>query len=167
MNAIIFYGDKNDDKIKNAIVRALSNYNKLNSISLYEYEDIADSVNILNKSGIFVFKNSSSDKQVIIPKGFIAVFSDINLDAISKLEKLDIPAVSCGMSSKDTISVSSIDDYSVMISIQREILLFSGEKIEPHDFCVFLKEKLDIYPLLVASLTLILSDVSTQDKYLF
>ncbi len=58
-------------------------------------------------------------------------------------------AISCGMSSKDSITYSSINDEKALICIQRRII-FNGKAYEPCEFPVMLNKNISDYQNLIA-----------------
>lgn len=153
MIPIILYGKETETSVDKALSRACDSLRKINKnkeFCIFQYnecniEDFKDS------KGIFVFKGSLGvKKDVVIPKEFIAVVSANNHSAASILRKINVFAITCGTSPKDTMSISSLDYLNAVVSLQRIIKNIDGEVIEPQDFIVHLKEETAIYPLLTA-----------------
>ena len=52
------------------------------------------------------------------------------------LQRLKLPVVSCGLSAKDTVSVSSVNKDGVSVSVQRKIRTVNGKIVEPREISV-------------------------------
>jgi len=167
---IIIYGDFNENLIGLKLCRTLSKYGgvlhlyggDINEISVgspyflvYETEHL-NSLQVEN--AVVIFNNSNNlDCPKIAPScniSYIVNAQDSN--ALSKLLSLSIPAIVCGMSAKDSITISSIRETQAVISVQREITLLSGKKLEPCEFKVTNIDKVDEDDLLIVCAILIL-----------
>ena len=87
----------------------------------------------------------------------IAVVNSNNTEALQTASALKIPAVTCGMQSKDTITLSSITQESAVLSIQRSIVTFDNTVIEPSEIPLTLHSSLDNFTILAVCAILILS----------
>ena len=70
----------------------------------------------------------SMDRPPAIPKHGIAVVATASRKAVAQS---GLPAITCGLSAKDTITLSSSTADSLLISLQRGITSFSGAPVEP------------------------------------
>ena len=181
MYNVIIYGNGNSNSINETLIRALSNYGGVhshieNSISSHpESEKQKFLLYDLNKfpsiskcSGFLIFKKSflPFDKN-LIPNNFIPILDSHNLNAAQILKGTDKLAITCGTSSKDTLSIASLDDNTAVISLQRYVKAFNSKIIEPHDFTVKLSKETQPYPLLVTCAVLILSEFNTKSGFEF
>ncbi len=73
-------------------------------------------------------KNLKITTKIAIVYGDVIFNHNRNIDA-SKF-------ITYGMSAKNTFTISSVDDDSILIAIQREINNFSGEKLSISEFSV-------------------------------
>ena len=167
MIPIILYGKENETGVDKALWRICNSLRKINQnkeFCIFKYDEDAIE-DFKNSKGIFVFKGSLGfNKNIVIPKGFIAVVSANNHSAASILRKIDVFAITCGTSPKDTMSISSIDYLNAVVSLQRIIRNIDGEVIEPQEFIVHLKEETAIYPLLTALTVFVLCNKDQNEN---
>ncbi|OJU11329.1 MAG: hypothetical protein BGN88_06715 [Clostridiales bacterium 43-6] len=123
---------------------------------LYEFEHAP----VFNMdTGIIVFKKELPDHvSLSIPSGFQAIVESDNQPALALLKKLRVPAITCGMSVSDTLSISSHEENSASISLQRDVMNVINEKIEECEITVKMTEEISSYSLLAISAVLLLSD---------
>ena len=166
MIPIVICGDKSDDCISKLIKRILSIYEFNGVCELIEDENIP---NIdMDHNGIVVFKNSFKvNKKKVYFKNFISIFESQNTKVKDMLRLEKNKVISCGMSLKDTLSISSLDFSSAMVSLQREIINLSLTKIEPHEFKISFDNNIGPYPLLASVAVLLLIDTPKYKKYNF
>ena len=116
------------------------------------------------EKGIFVFKNKISRYAGLkVPKGWLAVVDAGNVSALSVLQKSGISAVTCGMSAKDTLNLSSSKEFSAVVSFQRQMYSLSGQEVYEQDVPVRLEKEMDPYVILSACAVLALADRQPQD----
>lgn len=65
-----------------------------------------------------------------------AVSGGDDVRALSALQKVKLPLVTCGMSPRDTLSLSARNEQSFSFSLQREVVTVFDEKIEPCELIV-------------------------------
>lgn len=117
-------------------------------------------------SGILLFKKSfrfCGAKKAV--SGLVPVFSSSHAGAAIFLKGTGLPAITYGMSSKDTVSIAGLDDEGASISIQRSIRTLGGAIIEPGDIRVRLSRPLSAEQILLLSTVLLLGD--EQPAYQF
>ena len=78
----------------------------------------------------------------------IAIAESHNKRAMQLLSQVDIPVITCGLSGKDTFTLSSIGESSAVVSIQRTISTWDGHEISPIEIPIRTKGKVDHYGLL-------------------
>ena len=88
----------------------------------------------------------------------VAVVLSDNGRAMELLSHSQVKGVTCGFSSRDTLTVSSISAESAVICLQRAITTFSGARIEPVELPVRLSRPVDMFSLLCVAAILILAD---------
>lgn len=71
---------------------------------------------------------------------FIGICEDINVAAIKIFEKNSIPVITYGNNHKNTITVSSMEDKELLITLQRKLKNIYGEDIYPADYKITLKK---------------------------
>ncbi len=66
--------------------------------------------------------------------------------------------ISCGLSSKDTLTLSSFTADSAVVSLQRSITSLSGAIVEPGDYPISIGATIDQFSILASVAVLILTD---------
>ncbi len=180
MNNILICGKINgyDENIKDSIIRAGSSYGKIQlyngkvlnfnqapDFNIYESEQIPKTS---GTKGILIFKNNFKNiLDFVNINNFIPVVDTYNTEAVNILKRANIATISCGMSAKDTLSISSLDYSSALVSLQRNIKTLYDNIIEPHDFVVELKKETLPYPLLASCAMLLLSNIDSSNGFSF
>lgn len=114
--------------------------------------------------GIVVMKQelpllTAAARPLPLPGGFVAVADSANAEAVELLRKTGVCAVICGMSQKDSVTFSSLDAESAVVSVQRELRTLRGGTVEPGEISVaFTAEPPSGYPLLAAVTVLLLGE---------
>ena len=85
------------------------------------------------------------------------VLSDNGRD-MELLSHSKIKGITCGFSTRDTLTVSSITTESAVICLQRTLTTFSGATVEPVELPVTLSRPMDMFSLLCVAAVLLLSD---------
>jgi len=169
---IILYGDPADTSLTLPLCRALSNhggalYVGVNCVSEYSVvspEFFVFETDRLDSCGadkaILLFKTKSSlYRPKITPADSVAAVAEYeDAAAAEAAKKLSVPLVTCGMGSKNCVSVSSVDEKSAVIAVHRPITLLSGKDLLPCEFNVATQTKMSGYPLMALCATLILSE---------
>lgn len=146
MNGIVFLGSENDEFIKQV-------YDKINNI--VKCNLICDSHVVLEEESRFCVVSMKKLGKIkckklilIITRNFETMMPYINTDISAAvifsqnqcemkfLKDFNINTISCGMSTKDTVTFSSNDSISKVICLQREIYDINGNAIDPFDYPV-------------------------------
>lgn len=121
-----------------------------------------------NIKGVIIFDDSfKSCAKKQVNNCLIPVIHSQNRKAIAQLKDTNCVAITCGTSSKDTLSLASIKNKSATISLQRELFDIYGTCIEPMDFTVTLQKERGVYPTLAACAALLLCGIDPSDGYCF
>ncbi len=169
---LILYGDIKDKSITSKLCRVLSGYGgvlyfsdskavKYGDISevrfnIYECDNLRE---ISIENSIFIFKSKqTSNRKIKLCDNIIVITEPHNHAAITAISENQNPCITCGMSSNDTVTISSISDNSVTISIQRSIKDLKNNVIDPCEFTLELKSFCDGYTLLSTICALIAYD---------
>ncbi len=67
---------------------------------------------------------------VLLPAGAVGLLSSDNLNAAEWIRRCGIRAITLGMSSKDTLTLSSITSDSAVLCLQRAISDLSGNTLD-------------------------------------
>lgn len=105
-----------------------------------------------------------------VPPGFVAVAHSADRTALRLLERQGAPAVACGMSAADTVTLSSIREGGAVVTLQRSLCDLSGRWLEPGDYPVKLAFPISDYGLLAGLAALLLAGVdptaALKDKWI-
>lgn len=85
------------------------------------------------------------------PKGIIGICNEDNINALKLFKDNNIPVITCGRGNKNTITVSSVAEDSVLLSLQRGISDINGRYIEPCEIKVQLSKNEDLFSHLAAT----------------
>jgi hypothetical protein len=119
--------------------------------------------------GIAVFKSATSgnglwtNAAARLPAGFTAVVEPDNVGAVGIIKALRLRTITCGLSQADTLTFSSIDTASAVISLQRAVRSLYGGTILPRDIPVSFVKEFGCYPLLAAAAVMLLCEMPFPD----
>lgn len=99
--------------------------------------------------------NLKKFKNQCFSKGFIGVCSENNKNALKFFKKNKLSVITCGTGTKNTLSVSSIEDSSMLLCLQRSIANIKGNIIEPCEIKVTFKNHQNLFSLLAVVSALI------------
>ena len=174
----MLYGDREDHSVSRALFRVLSERGR---VAYWKDEGIEErgsgAVNYMIAEyetpprlqvarGVFVFKDHiSCPLPVQIPEGFVAVAHSASARSLALLRQNDCPAVVCGMSLRDTVTLSGNQQSSVAVSLQRQMVDLQGRTIEEREIPVSLSVPLEGYPLLAACAVLLLTQGEPEKDF--
>lgn len=94
-------------------------------------------LNSINNKGIILFFSSTANyNSLSIPNGFIGICEGINKNALKRLMEIKTKTITFGLSKTDTITLSSISDDKIQISLQRPITNLYGINVDPFEFSI-------------------------------
>lgn len=109
------------------------------------------------EQAVFIFKEASA-----LPAHFpgcshcIAVVdASADRQMLEMIGQTMLPAITCGLSSRDTMTLSSIGQDSAVITLQRSICCFDGEMVEAQEIPLQLTSPMDNFTLMAAAAVLI------------
>lgn len=128
---------KNESYIKEILANKL----KGNTTIVFTKENIENLRNITFETILILSNNEEVLSKRVIVKDIIkkAKYLIINSDEeirLNSLENIDLNVITFGFNSKSTITVSSVRDEGILLCIQRNMLLASGDKIEPQEISI-------------------------------
>ena len=178
MTNIILCGKANDTSISCTLLPSLSKYGGVQyygsdritllgedkmKFLVYDCEKLPQ---IELDSGIILFKNSfNASEQIKIPSRFLCILEMKNVHAAELLNSTGTAAITCGMNSKDTLSVAGLDETSATLSLQRSVMTVDGNILEPHDFTVRLMSKLSPNRILAVCAVLLICGIDSANGY--
>ena len=71
-----------------------------------------------------------------LPEQTVAIANAQNVEVLQRLEGTALRTVPCGLSSRDTFTLASSTEESQVVALQRSLVSFHGETIEPMEFPV-------------------------------
>lgn len=168
MELLLFLGDQNDNRISSKLARILgdeviasfgsSQLSFNNTGGRYILADAGTKINNVNcKRCVAVFKEGFKDSGITLDGAITAVLPSGNHCAANVLARCAVPALTCGFSSKDTLTLSSLGNENAVISLGRRIKTLAGLSIEPIEIPVALSGEYDGYTLLACAAVLLLT----------
>jgi hypothetical protein len=107
---------------------------------------------------IIVFGGKSRYDLFVTRQDKTVVIADSqNNEQLEYISSTKLPAITCGLFAKDTITLSSIESDSAVINLQRSITCFNGDIAEPQEIPVRFSKPTDNYLLMAAAAIFILT----------
>lgn len=170
MFKIIIYGECNKNLTGLKLCRTLSHYGGVLYFCGGDISEISvgtpcfvvyetDCINSLQvEDAVVIFNNSKNEScpKITSSCNISCIVNSQDSQALSKLLPLSLPAIVCGMSAKDSITLSSIGETNAVVSVQRELVLQSGKILEPCEFKVLNIDNMDDDDILTICAVLIL-----------
>lgn len=100
---------------------------------------------------------TSPPEDILLPARCPAILSSENQAAVEFVRQRDLLPLDCGLSLRDTLTLSSRTSSSVMISLQRPVSRLDGVMLEPVEIPLSLTRKWSPYALLCCAGVLLLS----------
>lgn len=104
------------------------------------------------EAAILVFKDVVS-----LPAGFsgelpsVAVVDSSNKELVELVSLTKLPAITCGLSSRDTLTLTSIKEDSAVLGLQRSLTCFDGMVEDPQEIPLRLDGPMDSFTLMAAA----------------
>jgi hypothetical protein len=112
---------------------------------------------------VFVYRDYESVNPVLPTNtNAIAIVDSSKEDLLTYVATTGLPAITCGLSAKDTVTLSSIRTDSAVINLQRAITCFDGSLAEPQEIPVSRREDADSFALMAASAICLLAGKSPE-----
>lgn len=117
-----------------------------------------------------VSENEIKKRDIVIADKTLAgndsrVFAFIIDAAVTNFGYHDENVITCGISSKATVSISSKTEEETVLSIQRELMNIYGETIEPQDFVIRTSRMFDDFIFAAAATAVILCTKKHGNNY--
>jgi len=160
---VILAADKNDKPFWNTISRELEkDFSIIRAYDgkLYTSVNVAEMVltdinsfrQFNTESTIMVFKNiDGADIDSITGNSQIAIVDSANDNLMHHVANMQIPAITCGLSARDTVTLSSISVDGAVVNLQRGMTGFYGDEIEPQEIPAIIEEEADHFALMSAT----------------
>ena len=111
---------------------------------------------------VFTEKTQKFAKQ-LFPIGIIGICEDQNKEALDSFKNNNNAVITCGANNKNTVTVSSFNNDSFLITLQRTVIDINGKKIEPCEFKIKITEKFMPYSILAGAAVLILNGIIPKE----
>lgn len=117
----------------------------------------------INK-GVAVFCDDTERfKEQVLPSGIIGICEDTNKNALKLFFKNRTPVISCGLGNKNTVTLSSLTDNSLLVTLQRNIKSMYGLSIEPADFKITLWKKYSPFSVMAGATILLINGIIPKE----
>ena len=93
------------------------------------------------------------------PKGIIGICDCYNKNSLEIFAKHPMEVITCGMGRKNTVTFSSINQDTALLTFQRNITDFSGRTIEPAEYRLKLKTKYNNFSVMASFTILLLNGI--------
>ena len=114
--------------------------------------------------GIAVFcDNTDRFKNQTFPKGIIGICEDTNINALELFKQSNTPIISCGLNGKNTVTLSSFIDNTLLVTLQRNITNFYDTEIEPCEFKIKLNKSYSPFSVLTSATILMLKGITPKE----
>lgn len=131
---------------------------KFTVINLHRNTDLKISGGIVVIAG-----NCKRFAKQLLPAGVIGICEDTNRDALMLFKKNRTPVISCGMDARNTVTVSSLSENTLIAALRRTVTDVKGRELEPAEFKIKLSS--DVTPFsAMACVTALLLLGSETDK---
>ena len=105
---------------------------------------------------VYVLKDAQEEEGFLPSPHAVAVVHSQDESSLRFCAKHHLRTLTCGLSSKDTLTLSSVTAESAVICLQREIGTLGGEVLEPYEIPVKLRRAVDRMELLSLAAVLLL-----------
>ena len=155
MVTILIAGEGEEKDLYSALDFALSKYFGQGQLAI---SDINSYKPTKNDNVIVLYKRPQpSVASLEGARAAIAVVDSGNEQLIAHVSKTRLLAITCGLRSRDTITLSSIDPESAVIDLRRTITCLDGSEVEPQEIPLRYNLPKDNFLLMCIAAILILS----------
>ena len=150
----ILVADNDDGEFSAELSDALSGYFNEGELKLY---DIKSSPPTVNDSVIVVYKQPQPTVFQFQGSGVAVAIVDSGDEALLEhVSGTRLPAITCGLRSRDTITLSSMAKKSTVIDLRRSVSCLDGSTVEPQEIPLRHKKTNDNFLLMTMAAILIL-----------
>lgn len=111
---------------------------------------------VIKKGIAVIIDDTDRFERQIFPKGIIGICESSNKQALEIFEKNRIPIISCGMNSKNTVTISSLNNKNLLLALQRTIIGLNENETEPGEFKIKLKKDYKPFSVMASAAVLLL-----------
>ena len=149
----IITNPKNEKYIKTNLSAILPEENVIfiNDKNIYNIKNIKFETIVIDCK----IKNVVEIRKIISNAKYIILNEDIEMN-IEIINNLNLTVITYGFNNKSTFAVSSINESTIIICLQRIILSKSKQIIEPQEFQIEITENIEIYAIITTYIIKIL-----------
>ena len=130
-----------------------------NSYNSESIVSITDNLKQLINKGIVIFTPNSSIKyDGLISDDTVCIVNSNDKNSIEYICNNRLSAVTCGLSDKDTFTISGASEDQVSVCLQRTITTLSGNVIDPREFVINLSRQVPLYNIMAVIAIITLTD---------
>lgn len=164
---VILFSERNS-KTEKEIAEILENYgvNRISDKLVHENHGgitqitVYKRIEVLVDKGIAVFTDECdrfNDQK--LPIGTIGICEENNKNALKIFKSNNISAITYGSNNKNTVSLSSIGESSVHVTIQRTLTDIYGNLIEPGEYKLSLSKRYSPFSVMATLCILLISGI--------
>jgi len=106
---------------------------------------------------VVLFRRTRSISQGLLPpENCVAVVDSCDDELLRFVSGTRVPAITCGLSARDTMTLSSMGEDSAVLNLQRSVTCFDGAVADPQEIPVKLTRSINSYTLMALACTFIL-----------
>lgn len=99
----------------------------------------------------------SAFPKIVLPQNSVLVFDSQNTNSVAWAAQSGLRILDCGLSSRSTLTFSSLGKESAVVALQRRVEDINGQMVEPFELPLRLQLEHPPYPLLCCAAVIILS----------
>ena len=147
---MFFIGIVTNHKNESYLKKELAKFMPLENIIFLNEKNICNMKNVKFETVIIdeKIRNNKEIRKIISSSKYLLINVDIDIDK-SIIDNLNLMAITYGFNNKSTFTISSIEENSVIICLQRVIFDINGYEIEPQEYEVKIHENTDKYAIIV------------------
>ena len=115
-----------------------------------------------DKNIILIADNSDYLTKIKLPKKTIGICESKAQKSLKAFEKSKIQTITCGLNLKSTVTLSSINENSMLVCLQRSLISLYGKTIEPADFKIILTQNYQPFSVMSACILLLLLEIKPE-----
>lgn len=126
-------------------------------VSEYKITD----VNMQNGIAIFIDDSKRFENQEL-PYSILGICEENNINALNTFKQNGVSVISCGMNCKNTVTLSSSNSLSTLVTLQRVIFDNNGNEIEPGEYIIKLTNDYSPFSIMASATILILHGITPK-----
>lgn len=112
--------------------------------------------------GAVLFLDADNFRNQRLPEGFIGICEDCNTPALRLLAQNRLPVISCGMNSRNTVTLSSLAG-TVLATVQRSLTDINGNTVTPGEYKIRLKKSYSPFAVTAAASVLLFHGIIPEE----